>query len=50
MIADCCERHGIALLALETDEDHVHVFVYADTAGNVSAEVIRRYIEECQGK
>jgi putative transposase len=23
---------------------------YAGTAGNVSAEIIRRYIEECQGK
>ena len=79
---------------METDEDHIHVFVsapphfspadiagllkgysseylrekfphlkkkcgkeylwtqayYVGTAGNVSAEVIRRYIEECQGK
>lgn len=94
LIAECCDRHGITLLALETDEDHVHVFVsalpryspadiagllkgysskylreqfphlkkkcgkehlwtqayYIGTAGNVSAEVIRRYIEECQGK
>jgi putative transposase len=81
-------------LAVETDEDHIHVFVsapprfspalianllkgysskylrekfpqlkkkcgkdhlwtqayYVGTAGNVSAETIRRYIEECQGK
>ncbi|WP_352432448.1 IS200/IS605 family transposase [Pyrinomonas sp.] len=29
LIAECCERHGIALLAMETDEDHVHVFVSA---------------------
>lgn len=94
LIAECCERHGLTLLALETDQDHVHVFVsapprfspaeianllkgyssrylrerfphlkricgkehlwtqayYVGTAGAVSAEVIRRYITECQGK
>lgn len=94
LISECCERHGLTLLAIETDEDHVHVFVsapprfspaqitgllkgysskylrekfpalkkkcgkdhlwtqayYVGTAGDVSAEVIRRYIEECQGK
>lgn len=94
LIAECCERHDITLLALETDQDHVHVFVsapprfspaeianllkgyssrslrerfphlkrvcgkehlwtqayYVGTAGNVSAEIIRRYITECQGK
>ncbi|HET9999964.1 MAG TPA: IS200/IS605 family transposase [Ktedonobacteraceae bacterium] len=27
LIAECCERHGLTLLALETDEDHIHVFV-----------------------
>jgi hypothetical protein len=27
LIAECCERHGITLLARETDEDHIHVFV-----------------------
>jgi len=94
LIAECCQHHGIAVLAMETDEDHIHVCVsapprlspadiagllkgysskylrekfphlkkecgkehlwtqayYVGTAGNVSAEVIRRYIEECQGK
>ncbi len=94
LITECCERHGLTLLALETDLDHVHVFVsapprfspamianllkgyssrylrekfphlkklcgkehlwsssyYVGTAGSVSAEVIRRYITECQGK
>lgn len=94
LIVECCERHGLTLLALETDQDHVHVFVsapprfspaeianllkgyssrylrerfphlkqvcgkdhlwtqayYVGTAGSVSAEVIRRYIMECQGK
>lgn len=25
----CCERHGLKLLALETDVDHVHIFVSA---------------------
>jgi putative transposase len=84
----------LTLLALETDEDHIHVFAsapprfspalianllkgyssrylreqfpqlkkmcgkehlwtssyYEGTAGNVSAEIIKRYIEECQGK
>lgn len=94
LITECCERHDLTLLALETDQDHVHVFVsapprfspaeianllkgyssrylrerfphlkrvcgkehlwtqayYVGTAGNVSAEVIQRYITECQGK
>jgi putative transposase len=94
LIAECCERHGITLLEIETDQDHLHVFVsapprmspawivnllkgyssrflrekfphlrkmcgkehlwtsayYVGTAGSVSAEVIRRYISECQGK
>ena len=94
LIAECCERHDLTLLALETDQDHVYVFVsapprfspaeianllkgyssrylrerfphlkrvcgkdhlwtqayYVGTAGGVSAEVIRRYIMECQGK
>ena len=90
----CCTTHGFTLLALETDEDHVHCFVsappkdspakivgllkgyssriirqkfpalakrtgkeqlwtsayYVGTAGSVSAEVIKRYIMESQGK
>lgn len=94
LLAECCERHGLVLLALETDWDHVHIFVstpprfspaeianllkgyssrylrqrfphlkkvcgkdhlwtqayYVGTAGAVSAEIIRRYISECQGK
>ena len=94
LIAECCERHDLTVLALDTDQDHVHVFVsapprfspaeianllkgyssrylrerfphlkrvcgkehlwtqayYVGTAGSVSAEVIRRYIMECQGK
>jgi putative transposase len=94
LIAECCERQGLTLLALYTDEDHIHVCVsapprfspalianllkgyssrylreqfphlgkvcgkehlwassyYVGTAGSVSAETIRRYIEECQGK
>jgi len=94
LIAECCERHDLTLLALETDQDHVHVCVsapprfspaeianllkgyssrylrerfphlkrvcgkehlwtqayYVGTAGSVSAEAIRRYIMECQGK
>ena len=94
LIAECCERHGITLLEIETDQDHLHVFVsapprmspawivnllkgyssrflrekfphlrkmcgkehlwtsayYVGTAGSGSAEVIRRYISECQGK
>jgi len=28
-IEACCTTHGFALLALETDEDHVHCFVSA---------------------
>ncbi len=27
LIAECCERQGLTLLALETDEDHIHVFM-----------------------
>jgi putative transposase len=94
LITECCERHGLTLLALETDIDHIHVFVsapprfspamianllkghsslylrekfprlkkvcgknhlwtssyYVGTAGVVSAETIKRYIMECQGK
>ena len=94
LIAECCERHEITLLEIETDQDHLHVFVsapprmspawianllkgysskclretfphlkklcgkehlwtsayYIGTAGSVSAEVIHRYISECQGK
>ena len=26
---DCCQRHGMILLAVETDEDHAHLFVSA---------------------
>ncbi len=29
LIAQCCEKQGLTLLALETDEDHIHVFVSA---------------------
>ena len=94
LIQECCERQGLTLLAVETDEDHIHVFVsapprfspalianllkgytsrflrkkyphlkkmcgkehlwtsayYVGTAGNVSAETIKRYIMENQGK
>jgi putative transposase len=94
LIMECCERQGLTLLALETDIDHIHVFVsapprfspaqianllkgsssrflrekfphlkkvcgkehlwtssyYVGTAGAVSAETIKRYITECQGK
>ncbi len=94
LIEECCDRHGLTLLQMETDIDHIHVFVsapprfspalianllkgyssrhlrekfphlkrvcgreqlwtqayYVGTAGNVSVEVIRRYIAECQGK
>lgn len=94
LITECCERHALKLLALETDSDHIHVFVsapprfspanianllkgyssrflrekfphlskvcgkehlwtqsyYVGTAGTVSAETIKRYIMECQGK
>ena len=94
LIVECCERHGLTLLALETDIDHIHVFVSAPprfspalianllkghssrylrekvprlkkvcgkehvwtssydvgTAGAVSAETIKRYIMDCQGK
>ena len=94
LIEECCQRQGLVLLALETDEDHIHAFVsapprfspalianllkgyssrflraqfphlkkrcgkdhlwtssyYVGTAGTVSAEIIKRYIEQCQGK
>lgn len=94
LIQECCEKHQLKLLALETDIDHIHAFIsapprlspanianllkgytskvlrqkfpflkkvcgkdslwtssyYVGTSGEVSAEVIRRYITECQGK
>jgi putative transposase len=94
LIAECCEQHGLTLLAMETDEEHLHVCVsapprfspamianllkghsscylrerfphlkkvcgkehvwtqsyYVGAAGAVSAETIKRYILECQGK
>jgi putative transposase len=91
LIAECCQRHGLTLLALETDVDHIHGFVSAPprlspanllkgyssgflrekfphlkkvcgkehlwtqsydvgTAGAVSAETIKRYMTQCQGK
>jgi putative transposase len=94
LIAEACGRNGLTLIAVETDVDHVHVFVsapprwspaqianvlkgytsrhlrerfpdlkricgrdqlwtqtyYVGTAGQVAAETIQRYIEECQGK
>lgn len=94
LVAECCERNGMKLLAVEADLDHIHVFVsapprmspagivkllkgytskalrekfpklkemcgddalwtrtyYVGTAGNVSREIILRYIEECQGR
>jgi putative transposase len=94
LIGVCCQRQGLTVLAMETDEDHIHVFVsapprfspalianllkgyssrflreqspqlkkvcgrdhlwansyYVGTAGSVSTETIKRYIDECQGK
>jgi putative transposase len=94
LITEWCEQQGLTLLAMETDVDHVHVFVsalprfspalianllkghssrylreqfshlkkvcgkdhlwassyYVGTAGTVSAETIKRYITDCQGK
>lgn len=29
LIRECCAKHGIKLLAMETDVDHVHLFVSA---------------------
>ncbi len=94
LIHECAKRNKLEILALETDRDHVHVFVsapprfspahianllkgyssrylrekfpslknkcgsvqlwtqayYVGTAGQVTTEVIRRYIMKCQGK
>jgi len=94
LICECAEKNGLTILALETDIDHIHVFVsapprfspahvanllkgyssrylrikfpilkrkcggeqlwtqayYVGTAGQVTTEVVRRYIMECQGK
>lgn len=93
-ITQCGEKQGLTLLAMETDEDHIHVLAsapprfspallanvlkgyssrflqetfphlkkvcgkehlwtssyYVGTAGAVSAETIKRYITQCQGK
>jgi putative transposase len=29
LIAECCKRHELMLVALETDQDHIHVVVSA---------------------
>jgi len=29
LLTECCQRHGLVLLVLETDLDHVHIFVSA---------------------
>ena len=29
LIGECCQRQGLTLLAMETDEDHIHVLVSA---------------------
>ena len=29
LIGECCQRQGLTLVAMETDEDHIHVFVSA---------------------
>ena len=29
LIEECCAKHGLTVLALETDDDHIHVFVSA---------------------
>ena len=94
LLHECADKYQMKIIALETDIDHVHVFVsapprmspsyianllkgyssrflrlkypnlkklcgkeqlwtkayYVGTAGNMSAETIRRYISECQGK
>jgi len=45
LITECCERHGITLLAMETDEDHIHVFVSAPprySPANI-AELLKGY-------
>lgn len=93
-IAEACAGQGFALLAMETDQDHVHSFVsakpsvspadiarilkgsssravrkhhpdvasrcgerglwaqsyYVGTTGDMSAETVRHYIENCQGQ
>jgi len=94
LLAEACGKHDLTLLAVETDMDHVHVFVsappavspsdiagllkgytsrklrerfphliklcgkeqlwsqsyYVGSVGDMSAETVRRYIEECLGK
>ena len=32
LMTACCERHGLTLLALETDIDHIHVDVACASA------------------
>ena len=94
LIAEACARHDLTLISVETDMDHVHVFVsappavspsdiakllkgysskklredfphlrkicgaeqlwaqsyYVGSVGDMSAETVRRYIEDCQGR
>jgi len=63
-IHEIAEKLEVKIASLEVQPDHIHLFkypylkslpsmwtktYYVGTAGNVSAEVIKRYIEECQG-
>ena len=94
LVHECAEKNDLTILALETDQDHVHVFVsaapryspaqianllkgytsrflrqrfpflkkkcgkdqlwtqayYVGTAGQVTTEIVRKYIMDCQGK
>lgn len=45
LIVAWCERQGLTLLSLETDEDHIHVFVSAPPRFSPAliANVLKRY-------
>ena len=42
LIVECCQRHQLKLLALETDLDHVHVFVFAPKVSQAQKDLWKR--------
>ena len=40
---EICQKHKVIIRYMETDKDHIHYF--ACSVGNVSEEMLRKYIE-----
>jgi REP element-mobilizing transposase RayT len=46
LIAECCEQRGLTFLALETDEDHIHVERSKEQLTNMCSNVLEYTYEE----